>query len=113
MGKSSQRKGRAAELELVRILKANGYDDVRPGEPVSFGAEADIVGLKDIHVECKRRETVNLTAALKQAAADAERFGDGLPCVFHRANRESWRVTMDLDSWLELYKRAEMAENGP
>ncbi len=100
-GRSSQRKGRAAELELSRILQGYGYN-VRPGEPLNYGKEPDLVGLENIHVEIKRRENLNLSAALEQAKRDSERFG-GLPAVFHRRNRESWRVTMLLEDWLRLY----------
>ena len=103
MGKSSQVKGRRAERELAALLREHGYD-VRPGEAISYGAEPDLVGLKNIHIEVKRRENVNLSAALEQAEADAHKFGDGLPAVFHRKNREGWRVTMPLTAWLELYK---------
>ncbi len=105
-GRSSQRKGRAAELELVRILQDQGIP-AEPGNPVSFGETPDITGIRGIHAEVKRRENVNLSAALKQAAADAEKFGDGLPAVFHRRNRESWRVTMALEDWLALYAAAD------
>lgn len=102
MGKSSQAKGRRAELELVRLFQAYGIP-AEPGQAVSYGATPDIVGVDGIHVEVKRRENVNLSAALEQAQQDAERFGDGLPAVFHRKNREGWRVTMVLSDWLELY----------
>lgn len=105
-GKSQQAKGRRAELELTKLLQSYGYD-VRPGEPLSYGAEPDLVGLENIHVEVKRRESVNLSAALAQAEADAQKFGDGLPAVFHRKNREDWRVTMPLMAWLKIYQRHE------
>lgn len=72
-GRTSQRKGRAAEIELAYILQGYGYD-VRPGEAVSFGREPDLVGLPMIHCELKRREDVDLSAALVQAAKDAEFF---------------------------------------
>ena len=49
MGKPSQRKGRAGELELARILRGRGYD-VRPGRARSYGAEADVSGLPGVHV---------------------------------------------------------------
>lgn len=103
MGKSSQVKGRRGEIELAGLLREHGYD-VRPGEAVSYGSEPDLVGLKNIHIEVKRRENVNLSAALEQAQKDAARFGDGLPAVFHRANRKPWTVSMPLGAWLELYK---------
>lgn len=109
-GKKSQAKGRRAELELARILQAQGIP-AEPGKPVSFGETPDIIGVRGVHVEIKRRENVNLSAALAQAAADSVKFGDGLPCVFHRRNRESWRVTMALEDWLELYKNQRTTEN--
>lgn len=102
-GKSSQAKGRRAELALAALLQQHGYD-VRPGEPLNYGKEPDIVGLENIHIEVKRREAVNLSAALGQAQKDSERFG-GLPCVFHRANRKPWTVSMPLDAWLQLYAK--------
>ena len=104
MGKMSQNKGRTAERELAAILQQHGYD-VRPGTALNYGQEPDIVGLKNVHIEVKRRENVNLSAALEQAERDSGRFG-GLPAVFHRKNRENWRVTMTFDSWIALYKRA-------
>ena len=104
MGKASQRKGRAGELELCRILSGYGFE-VRPGKAVSYGSEPDVVGLPGIHVEVKRREHTDISAALKQAAADSERFGDGLPVVFTRGNRQSWRIVMALEDFIELYRK--------
>ena len=42
MGSKSQRKGRAGELELARLLQGYGYD-VQPGQAVSYGATPDLV----------------------------------------------------------------------
>ena len=110
MGKAQQRKGRTGEIELSNILNQHGFH-TRPGEAVSFGREADIVGLENIHAEIKRREAVDLSAALRQAAEDAARFGDGLLVVFARGNRQRWRAVMDLDTWVQLYKLALNSEN--
>lgn len=104
-GRSSQAKGRRGELELCRILNDNGIP-AEPGQAVSYGSTPDVVGVDGVHCEVKRRENVNLSAALEQAQRDSERFG-GLPCVFHRANRKPWTVSMSLDSWLQLYQRAQ------
>lgn len=102
-GRSSQAKGRRAEIELCRVLQGYGIP-AEPGVAVSYGSTPDVTGVSGIHCEIKRRENVNLSAALEQARRDAERFGDGLPAVFHRRNREGWRVTMALPDWLELYR---------
>ena len=111
MGKRSQAKGRRAEIELSRLFQERGYD-VLPGKPLSFGREPDLVGLTGIHCELKRREGVDLSAALAQAAKDAEFFRDGIPTVFHRGNRQRWRVTMELDHWLALYEMKNPEKTG-
>lgn len=102
MGKSSQRKGRAGELELARLLQKQGYP-VEPGQAASFGTTPDLVGLPGIHIECKRVEKLNVPQAMEQAVRDAEKFHDGAPALFHRRNRQPWLVTMRLEDWVELY----------
>ena len=66
--------------------------------------EPDLVGIPHVHIECKRAETLRLSEWLAQARRDAERFGDGLPAVFHRRNRQEWLCTMRLEDWLQLYR---------
>ncbi len=87
---------------MSEILNRYGYD-TRPGIPCSFGAEPDIVGLPGIHAELKRREVVDVAAALRQAQEDAEYFG-GVPVLFARGNGQKWRVVMGLEDWLHLYR---------
>lgn len=103
IGRKSRRKGSMAELEITKLLQAQGYD-ARKGYQHDGKEVADVVGLPGIHIEVKRVEKLNLTDALRQAIRDA-RPGE-LPAVFHRRNRETWRVTMTLDHWLELYEKA-------
>ena len=103
MGRSSQRKGRGGELELVRILNENGIS-AAPGMAESHGREPDVKGVPGVHVECKRVERLNVPEAMKQAIRDSEKFLDGTPTLFHRRNREPWLVTMLLSDWLRLYK---------
>lgn len=101
-GKASQRKGRAGELELARLLQGYGYD-VRPGRSQSYGAEPDLTGLSGIHVECKRAERLQPYDWLAQAERDAVRFDDGLPAVFFRRSRSPWLVVMKLEDWMRIY----------
>ncbi len=103
-GRSSQLKGRRAEQEVSRLLQAQGFE-VRPGAALNFGGEPDLVGLVGVHPEVKHHEKLEISTWMKQAAADAERFGDGLPAVIFRCNRAPWRVVMELEDWLEMYKR--------
>ena len=90
-GRSSQRKGRAAELELSRVLQGYGYN-VEPGRALGYGTEPDLVGLPGVHVECKRTEQLRLSEWLAQAERDAQRFGDGAPAVFFRRWSCGWRT---------------------
>ena len=103
MGAKSQRKGRAAELELSRILQGYGYD-VEPGRALSYGEVPDLSGLPGVHIECKRAETLRLSEWMAQAERDAQRFGDGLPTVFFRRSRSPWCVVMKLEDWMAIYR---------
>lgn len=112
MGGRSQRKGAAGELELCKILREHGYDCDRGGS-LSFGEVPDVSGLPGVHIEVKRAEKQSIYEWMDQARHDADKFNDGLPAVFWRKNRCPWLVVMDLRDWINLYKRAEIAENGP
>ena len=105
-GKTSQRKGRAGELELARLLQGYGYD-VRPGQAASFGSTPDLTGLPGIHIECKRAEQLRPYDWMAQAERDAVRFGDGLPAVFFRRSRSPWLVVMKLEDWVEMSRNVQ------
>ena len=105
MSKAQQRKGAEGEQELTAHLRRAGYP-VEWGGNHTYGTVPDISGLPGVHIECKRRERLNLTEAMGQAVRDAERFGDGAPTVFHRRNNQPWLVTMQFVDWLTLYAAA-------
>ena len=102
MGRGSQRKGADGERELQALLTECGYPVSRGGSQ-TFGQVPDLIGLPGIHIEVKRVEKLNISEAMRQAVADADRFHDGSPAVFHRRNRQPWLVTMRLTDWLKLY----------
>lgn len=106
MGRSQQRKGRTAEKEFSELLNSYGFH-TQPGQPLSFGACADITGLPGIHLEIKRHESTNLTSWLRQAQADADKFHDGIPVVCHRRSRQPWIVSMTVDNFLKLYQKGQ------
>lgn len=103
MGSRSQRKGRAGEIELAELLREHGIP-AAVGRPMNFGNCPDVDGVLGVHVECKRVERLNIDTAMDQAVRDSERFGDGMPTLFHRRNRKPWLVTIRLDDWLKLYR---------
>ena len=101
---NGKQKGKRGELELVRKLKEYGFDTRRSVQynGKAEDGQADLVGLLNIHIECKRVEHLNLYDAMAQAIHDAK---DGeLPTVFHRKNHSEWLVTMRLKDWMDLYK---------
>ncbi len=104
MSNRSQRKGADGEWELASELRKYGYE-IRRGGSLSFGTVPDLVGLPGVHIECKRVEKLNVSAAMQQSIADSERFNDGVPALFHRRNRQQWLVTMRLTDWMRLYNR--------
>lgn len=105
-GITAQRKGKRGEEELTAILREYGFP-ARRGAPLNYGTEPDVSGLPGVHIEVKRTERLNLSAALEQSKRDSQRFKDGLPVVIHRANRQKWRVTMELEDFISLYRKGE------
>ena len=107
---NSKQKGKRGELELVHKLQHYGFNTRRSVQynGKTEDGQADLVGLPNIHIECKRVEKLNLYDAIAQAKRDAKT--EELPTVFHRKNDSEWLVTMRLDDWIELYKKYEEAE---
>lgn len=102
MAVNSRQKGKRGELELAHILKDRGYDCRRGQQYCGANGDADVVGLPNVHIECKRVEKLNLYAAMEQAKNEAHPHE--FPTVFHRKDRCEWLVTMTLEDWLELYR---------
>lgn len=98
---NSRQKGAAGERELSRILRECGYNTRRGQQYSGANGDADVVGLPGVHIECKRVEKLNISEAMNQSIKDAR--PDEMPAVFHRKNREPWKVTMLLDDWMKLY----------
>ena len=103
MATNGKRKGKEGETELAHKLKEYGYDTKRSVQYNGKDGQADVIGLPNIHIECKRVEKLNIYDAIAQAKRDAKN-GDK-PAVFHRKNRCNWLVTMELDDFMEIYKR--------
>ena len=100
---NSKQKGKRGELELAHYLTDHGIKAKRGVQYQGSQDSPDVVtDMKDIHIECKRNEKLNIYKAIKQAIHDA---GNKIPCVMHRRNKEEWLVTMRLDDWIRLYKK--------
>ncbi len=101
---NSRNKGAAGERELANKLKEYGFNCRRGQQFCGANGDADVVGLDGVHIECKRVERLNLTDAMDQAKRDAKE--DEIPVVMHRKNKETWKVTMELEQWIEFYKES-------
>jgi len=102
---NSRQKGARGEREIASKLREYGYDCRRGQQYSGINGDADVVGLKGIHMEVKRVERLNLEDAISQSIRDTK---DGeLPAVFHRKNHCEWLVTMRLEDWIELYREWE------
>ena len=99
---NSSRKGSRGELELLHLLEGQGLACHRNDQRYIGGKNNPDISLEingqRYHVECKRKERLNLHDAYTQAEGDA---GAGcVPVVIHRRSREPWMVTLSLEDWL-------------
>lgn len=93
---NSRAKGASGERELAKLLRSQGYADARRGQQYSgVNGDADVVGVKGIHIECKRQEKVYDEKWMKQSEDDA-RKGE-VPVVIFRRNREQWKLLIRQD----------------
>lgn len=102
------KKGKAGELEAAHYLTELFGRPCSRGAQHAGGVESpDIKGIPGLHFEVKRVQSLNLGAAMAQAERDAG--GALVPVVFHRRNREGWRMTIradDLPAFVERCARA-------
>jgi hypothetical protein len=105
MGRASRDKGKKGERELASLLREYGYDSRRGVQYNGADGSADVLGLDGVHIECKRVERLNIYEAMEQAIGDA-REGE-IPAVFHRRNRDYWKVTLRLEDFMEIYQKWE------
>lgn len=93
---NSRAKGCAGERELAQLLRNQGHLDARRGcQYNGLNGDADVIGVKGIHIECKRQEKVYDEAWMKQAEGDV-RKGD-IPVVIYRRNHEKWKLLIRQD----------------
>lgn len=107
IGRSSRRKGKVGEREIVNALKAAGFEAAHRSAQYcgNTGDAPDVEGLPGIHIEVKRVERLNLKAAYQQAVHDSkENSNNDIPAIFHRQSHEPWMVTLSLSDFLKVYE---------
>lgn len=100
---NSKRKGKEGELELASLLRSQGYADARRSQQYAgINSDADVVGIKGLHIECKRAERVSDEAFIQQAERDS-RAGD-VPIVMFRRNKEKWKALLRQDVFMAIWQ---------
>lgn len=102
---NSKQKGIRGEGELAKVLRAYGFEIRRGQQYCGANGDADVVGLPNIHIECKRVERLNLYDAMVQAKSDAQQ--DEIPVGMHRKDKCDWLVTMSLDDFIKIYQESD------
>lgn len=100
---NSRQKGKRGELEIAHILQEHGFDARRSQQYAGINNDADVVGLPNVHIEVKRVQALNIDKAMAQSEHDARE--NEIPVVMHRKDRQPWRVTLNLEDFIELYKK--------
>lgn len=100
---NSKQKGARFERTLASLFKEYGYDCRRGQQYCGANGDADIVGLPGIWIEAKHQERMSLYDWMEQAKRDSKDTGN-LPVVFHKKNRAEILVTMQLDTFMEIYR---------
>lgn len=102
---NSRRKGADGERELRDKLIELGFPGCRRGQQFcGANGDADVVGVPGLHIECKRVQALNLPSAMAQSIRDAR--DSEIPVVMHRRDKDYWKVTMRLEDFAELWKKA-------
>ena len=97
---NSRAKGKRAELLLAHTLSEYGFKCRRGVQYSGIGGD-DVVGLPQIHIECKNVQRLNLRNAMAQSERDAKE--NDIPVVMHKMDRKPWLVTMNLDDFMQMY----------
>lgn len=107
MAVNSKQKGARFERLLASRFREYGYQARRTAQYCgNTGDASDVVGLPGLHIEAKHQEAMRLYEWMAQAKRDSSGTGR-LPAVFHKKNNAEILVTMELDSWMQLYREWE------
>lgn len=108
-GRMSRAKGARGELEVIEVLRANGYPHAHRNFDSGSAGGGDIArGPEGVALEVKRTERFALREAWAQASEDAATRGD-IPVVAHRWNNGPWLAVLPLDELVVLLRARETA----
>ena len=103
---NSRDKGKRYERHVASLFKSEGFENARRSQQFcGANGDADIVGVRGLHIECKAREKMQLYDWISQSKSEAKN-GD-LPVVIHKKNHCNDLVTMEFSDWIKLYREWE------
>ena len=96
MSLRSRNKGKRGEREAAAQVRRLFRTDAGRGRQFAGTDESPDIrtGIKSVHFEVKRAETLRIYEALAQAIGDA---GENVPVVLHKQNRKPWVAIVRLD----------------
>jgi Holliday junction resolvase len=111
MSARSRNKGKRGELELARLLTAEGFPATRGAQHRGGTDSPDVIVpcLPGLHFEAKRTERLRLYEALAQAQADA---GEKLPVVAWRRSHSDWLAVLKFTDLLAIVRESEYCMKG-
>jgi hypothetical protein len=92
---NSRQKGKRGELEFAALMRELWRTPARRGQQFRGGSDSpDVVhGMRDVHIEVKRRENCDIEKWLQQADNE-RRTANDVSLVAHRRSGELWKVTV-------------------
>lgn len=103
---NSRAKGARYERHVASLFKSEGYEARRGQQYCGLGGD-DVVGVPNIHIECKARERGQglIYDWVEQSKRDAKE--NEIPIVIHKKNNCNDLVTMEFSDWIKLYREWE------
>lgn len=104
----SRRKGVKGEQQVARIYREQGIDAARVPNSGGFDTKGDLVGVPGVHVEVKMASVLRMPEWMRQAEREAP---EGMTPAVHwrlcrRGDSTGWNVSLPLDDFIDLLKRA-------
>lgn len=107
---NSRQKGAVYERHVAGLFRAEGYEARRGQQYCGANGDADVIGVRGLHIECKAVERLNLYDSMAQAKKDAK--NGELPIVIHKKNYCADLVTMEFATFVKLYREYELNMKG-
>src|SRR5581483_6665546 len=106
LGRRPRSKGNRGELEIIKLFQKWGWSSARRNFQSGGQGGGDVINGPEGSHEVKRRETLNIWAAIAQSKA-AARPSEQWFVWFRRNGETDWKVAMDAEFALMLLREHE------